>query len=174
MKRNVYLTGMMGVGKTTVGRALAKKLRRPFLDLDLYIERRSGKTIEEIFADQGEGTFRMLESRVLLEVSRDGGRVIALGGGALLKQENREMCSSTGFIVTLTCAEPELWRRIKGDPSLRPLLKGPAPRTALAALVRRRRDTYAHADLTVSTTRRTPEQAAAEIAGRLSALEGRG
>lgn len=174
MKRNVYLTGMMGVGKTTVGRALAKRLRRPFLDLDQWIERRSGRTIAEIFADQGEGTFRMMETRVLAEVAKEGGKIVALGGGALLKAENRELCAASGVVVHLTCAENELWRRLKDETGRRPLLKGPAPRTALAALARRRRDAYSGADLTLSTTRRTPEQAAAELAGRLAGLEGRG
>lgn len=173
MKRNVYLIGMMGVGKSTVGRALAKRLRRPFLDLDSWIERRAGRTIAEVFAEQGEGTFRMLESRVFAEVAREGGKVVALGGGALLNAANRELAHASGVVVQLTCAEPELWRRIKDDPSLRPLLKGPAPRTALGALVRRRRDAYSHADVTLSTTRRTPDQAAAELAARLAPFEGR-
>ena len=163
---NIFLTGFMGSGKTEVGRALARRLRRRFIDLDSRIERSAGRLIPQIFR-RGEAEFRRLESRALRTVCRKRGLVVALGGGALRKAENRRLVSSSGALVSLKCDEAELWRRLKPRAASRPLLDGKRPRLRMKALLRARRGLYAGADLAVSTTRRTPARAASEIAGRL-------
>jgi len=163
----IYLTGFMGTGKTSVGRELARRLRRPFVDLDTHIESRSGRTIAELFS-RGPAVFRRSESQALRRTSRRPGLVVALGGGALLAPANRRLAADSGVLVCLTCAEDRLWLRLRADATLRPLLgSGPRRRKRLRRLLARRRSLYRQADLSVSTTRRTPAQAAALIARKL-------
>jgi len=95
-RTNLYLIGMMGSGKTTLGRLLAQALERPFLDTDELVERREGRTIPQIFEEEGEAYFREVEARCVLEASRLGGAVVALGGGAVLREENRRVLRATG------------------------------------------------------------------------------
>jgi shikimate kinase len=161
MAETIFVAGFMGTGKTAVGRALARRLRLPFRDSDAEIERRCGLPVREVFARRGEPYFRRLERRVVADLARRGG-VVSLGGGALLDARTERLARPR---VTLTCAERELWRRLKPELSARPLLAGGRP--ALRALLRKRRRLYRGAELTVSTTRRAPERAAALIARRL-------
>lgn len=163
---NVYLTGFMGSGKSAVGQALARRLRRPFVDLDRQIESEVGLTVAAIF-EGGEAVFRRKEAQVLRRVSKRSGCVVALGGGALLAAENRQRVAGSGVLVRLSCAESELWRRLKPDLAVRPLLDGPSPRQTLSRLLKARRGAYKNASFSLSTTRRSPEQAAALIAAWL-------
>lgn len=166
---NIYLTGFMGAGKSAVGKALARRLGWGFVDLDSRIERRAGFCVSEIFERMGEARFRRLEEGALRRICRSRGLVVALGGGALLKPQNRRAVRGSGLLVSLSCAEPELWRRLKAGLGQRPLLKGPGARERLRRLLSRRKNLYARADLSVSTTRKNPAQAAALIARRLEA-----
>jgi len=168
LKGNIYLSGFMGSGKSSVGLALARRLGLGFLDLDRQVERRAGLSLPRLF-ERGEEAFRRLESSALRQASRLRGRVVALGGGALLDPCNRRLVKGSGILVSLVCSERELWRRLKPELALRPLLQGPKPRSRLRALLRNRRRLYASADLRVSTTGRSPEQAAVIIARRLGA-----
>ena len=126
MKR-IILTGYMGSGKTTVGRALAKELDLPFYDLDWYIESRMRKKVSEIFAEQGEEGFRRIERNMLHEVAEFENVVISCGGGTPCFFDNMDYLNQQGQVVYLRC-EPEVLRKHlmmgKGD---RPLLKGKTP-----------------------------------------------
>lgn len=166
VKTNLYLTGFMGVGKSAVGRALARRLRRPFVDLDAAIERRMGSTVADIFERRGETAFRRLERQTLAKAAKRKGVVVALGGGALLDARNRETVRRTGILVRLTCARRELVRRLRPQRARRPLLAGGSLDARVASLAAARRRAYGTADLTVSTTKISNAAAAALIARR--------
>ncbi len=120
---NLYIVGMMGAGKSTLGRALAQALERPFMDTDEQIERETGRTIEEIFRERGEAGFRDLETACLIEVSRDQGFIISLGGGALLCEENRRVIRATGRSIYLRARPKTIAARLPEHPA-RPILLG--------------------------------------------------
>ena len=160
----VFISGFMGTGKTAVGRALARRLRLRFYDSDAEIERRAKMSVARIFETKGEAHFRRLEKAVVRELSMKI-CVVSLGGGALLDAETARLVSSCS--VALTCAEPELWRRLKPEAARRPLLAG--GRAALRVLCRKRRGLYDNAVIRVSTTRRSPAAAAALIEKGLAA-----
>jgi shikimate kinase len=166
--RTVYLSGFMGTGKSAVGRALARRLRRPFVDLDAEIERRTRRSVAEIFSRRGEAAFRRLEARALRAASRRGGCVVALGGGALLDRRNAVLVDRTGVLVLLSCERRELLRRLRPARASRPLLAGGSLDARVRRLLAEREDAYGRPHWTVSTTRRSPAAAAALIARRLS------
>jgi shikimate kinase len=119
---NIILVGLMGAGKTTVGRLLARRMGKRFVDSDHEIEARTGVTIPVIFEIEGEAGFRKREAMVIEELSREGGLVLATGGGAVLSAENRAALQAGGFVVYL-CAQPELlYARTRNDRN-RPLLQ---------------------------------------------------
>lgn len=169
-RKNIYLVGFMGSGKSAVGRALSRLLRTRFCDLDADIERRAGRPVARIFEDDGEAGFRRLERSALRRSSRLAGWVVALGGGALLDRGNRRLAASTGIVVRLACSEAELWRRLKPHAGKRPLLVSRSPRRRLRELLRERRGAYGGAAITVSTTTRSPEETARLIQARLRGL----
>lgn len=137
----------MGAGKSTVGRALADALRMRFVDTDEIVERQAGSTIAEIFASQGEETFRRLEHRAVRQAVRYGGRVIACGGGAILELRNHDLLRAAGPIVYLRASGPVLRARLRGSEDARPLLRA---RGAFERLLAERAAAYrAAADLTV-------------------------
>ena len=116
LSMGIVLIGYRGSGKTTVGRLLGKKLGKPFVDADEEIVRAAGKTIAEIFAERGEGAFREMESEVVRRILRWPEYVIALGGGALGRQENRRaLADGAHRVVYLRCRPEELLKRIHGD-----------------------------------------------------------
>jgi shikimate kinase len=120
---NLYIVGMMGAGKSTLGRALAQELDRPFVDTDEQIERETGQTIEEIFRERGEAGFRDVETACLLDVSRGQGLVIALGGGGVLREENRRVIRATGRSIYLRARPETIVARLPEHP-VRPILLG--------------------------------------------------
>lgn len=113
--RPVYLCGFMGCGKSTVGRLLAKRLGKEFIDLDDYIESREGMSIPDIFAQKGEGYFRQRESEALADLPSSTG-VVATGGGTLLKKENGDLAKSLGTVVYIDAPFELCYERIKDDP----------------------------------------------------------
>jgi shikimate kinase len=165
--KNVYLAGFMGTGKTSTARAIAKVLDAPWVDLDERIVAAEGASVAEIFRDRGERAFRAAESRALAAVAADGGRVVALGGGAVCFERNRRLLRGTGPVVLLT-APPEVILKRVGGSADRPLLAGPdAPKKLRALLARRTRD-YQRYRLRVDTADLTPLGAAEAV---LHALE---
>ena len=165
MAGNIFLIGMMGAGKTTVGRALAGRMRRRFVDTDRVLVERTGVPIATIFEIEGEDGFRKRESAVLEEVSRDGDRVIATGGGAVLAAENRELMRARGTVVYLRARLESLWERTRHD-TTRPLLASPDPRGTLATLLQAREPLYLDAAHLVVDT---GAQSASTLVSRLVA-----
>lgn len=137
----VFLVGMMGAGKTTIGRGLARALGREFRDLDHEIESRCGVRIAHIFDIEGEEGFRKRERLVLDECSALPGIVLATGGGAVLAPENRERLKNRGVVVYLRATPEELYRRVARDRN-RPLLQTPDPQARIRELVAAREPFY--------------------------------
>src|SRR5690606_10857474 len=131
---NIFLVGPMGVGKSTVGRRLAEATGRHFLDADEEIERRTGVRIDVIFDIEGEAGFRLREARILDELTRLKGIVLATGGGAVLDPENRARLSSNGSVVYLSAPAAVLARRTERD-RVRPLLQAPDRRQRIEELL---------------------------------------
>ncbi|HEY4678791.1 MAG TPA: shikimate kinase [Candidatus Angelobacter sp.] len=163
--RCVVLIGFMGAGKTTVGRALAKRLRWNFLDLDDVIEQREHKDVAEIFALFGEPAFRSMESEALEALLQDqqagSDLILALGGGAFVQKQNRDALISAGAItVLLEAPVEELRRRCQAERKARPLAQQDARFNELFAA---RRADYSLARFTVQTLDKSVEQVTAEI-----------
>lgn len=139
--RPIFLVGMMGAGKTTIGRTLARVLNREFVDLDHELEARCGVRVSLIFDIEGEEGFRRRETFALEECSLRPGIVLATGGGAILSAENRRYLKERGVVVYLRASSDELYRRVARDRN-RPLLQTANPRARLAALLQEREPFY--------------------------------
>lgn len=165
-KRPVFLTGFMGVGKTRVGRILACELGRCFLDTDRMIEQRVGKTIAEIFADEGEAHFRQLERACVLETCQRPDAVVALGGGAITCADNVAAVRCAGILVCLKADVETIFARVRRR-SNRPLLAGLDPqaqRAKIESLLRERAPYYDQAHIELYTTQaQTPEGTAGQL-----------
>jgi shikimate kinase len=149
-RRSVVLVGMMGAGKSSIGRRLAARLGVPFVDADTEIEKAAGMSIAEIFQAHGEPYFRAGETRVIARLLEGGPQVLATGGGAFMNTDTRAAIRTKGVSVWLRASLDVLARRIKrrGD---RPLLKNADPVEALRRLIDERYPVYAEADLTVES-----------------------
>ena len=159
---NVFLIGMMGAGKTTVGLLLAEQLGYSFVDTDVLIEKVAGKTINEIFAEDGEEDFREIEARVLSELAAHTRLTIATGGGIVLRRFNWSYLHQ-GLIVWLDAPVEVLVNRLQND-TARPLLQKANPAQALQKLLDQRRSLYAEADLRIPLNASdTPEEIASRI-----------
>ncbi len=160
--RTIVLMGFMGTGKSEVGRRLAQRLGRAFVDTDQLIEERARKRVAAIFAEDGEPAFRALERDAVAEAARRGGAVVAVGGGAVLDPENLRCLRDAGFLIHLA-ARPEAILKRVGDAASRPLLAGD-PEGAVRRLVAERGPVYeAAADVTVDTSERTADEVVEEI-----------
>ncbi len=148
--RSLVLVGMMGAGKSSVGRRLATRMALPFLDADTEIEAAAGMTIPEIFAARGEPEFRTGEARVIARLLDNGPQVLATGGGAFMNPETRELIAQKGVSVWLKADFDVLMRRIKRR-SDRPLLRTADPAATLQRLIDERYPVYALADATVES-----------------------
>lgn len=147
---NLYLIGMMGAGKTTVGRLLAAQLDYRFFDTDAVIEQMAGLSIRDFFAQSGEAAFRTLESQVLAELCAYTRLTVATGGGIVLKRENWG-CLRHGIVVWLDVPVEQLQIRLAAD-TTRPLLQEANPAAKLQALLQQRQSLYAQADVHIRYT----------------------
>ena len=168
MKSSIALIGFMGAGKTVVGEALAKKLNKKFVELDSLIERRAGKSIPEIFEQDGEVAFRELEIEVTKEVSRNKNLVIACGGGLVLNKINIDRLRKESIIVYLTASPGVLLKRVLGDEGERPLLSVPDKTSEIRELLRFRKPFYERAaDIKIDTSKLDIDAVAEQIIKRL-------
>lgn len=151
LRKTVVMVGMMGAGKSAVGKELAHRLGVPFLDSDAEIERAANASIAEIFARDGEPFFRDKEARVIARLLEGAPCVLSVGGGAYLRPETRARISAEGVAVWLKADLDTLWSRVKRKDT-RPLLRTANPRQTLAELMAAREPAYAQADLEVMTT----------------------
>lgn len=139
--QNIYLIGLMGVGKTTIGKQLAKALQRPFYDSDKVIEDSMGVDIPTIFSYEGEAGFRLREQTVIQQLTALPGIVMATGGGSVIMPENREALKTSGFVVYLHCSIDKILYRTRHD-TQRPLLRTDNPRQRLQSLLADREPLY--------------------------------
>lgn len=166
-REHIVLVGPMGSGKSTLGRALAARLARPYVDVDARIEADAGRSIAALFAAEGEAGFRAREARVLAAVLGEPAAVIATGGGAVLAEPNRTAMRDAGIVVYLQVDAATQLARLQGDAS-RPLLQAADRAQRLAQLQAQREPLYrAAAHLLFDASRLAPEAAAAALAGRL-------
>lgn len=151
--KNVYLVGLMGAGKTTIGRSLARQLELEFIDTDREIEARTGVSIPTVFEIEGEEGFRKREAQVIADFSRLSGRVVATGGGVVLRAANRANLRASGFVVYLNVPPYTLWERTRHDRN-RPLLQVDDPLLKLKELYSQRDPLYREvADLVIDGSR---------------------
>lgn len=160
--RPIVLIGMMGAGKTTVGRRLAARLGRHFVDSDEEVEKAAGMSIEDIFAAHGEADFRAGEVKVIARLLREKGIVLGTGGGAFMNADTRALIKQTAVSVWIKADFELLFQRVSRR-SNRPLLKTPNPRETLQKLIDARYPTYAEADITVISRDVPQDQVASEV-----------
>jgi shikimate kinase len=159
--RTLVLVGMMGAGKSSVGKRLANALDLPFRDADEEIERAAGRTISEIFALRGEAEFREGERRVIARLLDEPPHVLATGGGAFMNPETRALVKKKGFSIWLK-ADPDVLARRVGRKDTRPLLRGKDPRHVLSELLALREPSYSQADMIVESSD-GPHQGTVEV-----------
>ncbi len=161
--KNIILVGFMGTGKSAVGRLLARRLNRPFVDLDERIAGEAQRSIPEIFASEGEHGFRKRESEAVEWASGLKDHVIATGGGVMLDEANVTRLKKSGLLVCLSARPDIIVRRTLSSLPSRPLLNGPDPAAKVQELLKLRSPFYALADRTVDTSDRSVEQAAEQV-----------
>jgi shikimate kinase len=166
-KRCIVLVGMMGAGKTSIGRRLANLLHLPFLDADSEIEKAANMSITEIFAKHGEADFREGEKRVVARLLHGGPAVLAMGGGAYMNEETRGHCRADGVTIWLKADAAVMLDRVRKKGN-RPLLDRPDPEAVMRELLAEREPIYGLADITIAS-REGPHQAV--IADILMALD---
>jgi shikimate kinase len=157
----------MAVGKSAVGRVLARKLRRRFVDLDRLIEKTEGMTVRDIFDQKGESYFRQLEKKVLIGVLQCQGQVVATGGGVVMDEENLKVLREKSLLVCLT-ASPEVLLKRVGNGAKRPLLGGTDRRGRIEELLKLREKNYVQARVFVDTSDLTVNQVVEKIINLLN------
>ena len=168
MKTNIALIGFMGSGKTAVGQLLAKKLDRKFIELDLLIEQKAGKSIPEIFQQDGEIAFRELEIEVAKEVSKEQYSVIACGGGVVLNKINIDRLKKSSKIVYLTASPRVILKRVSSEEGQRPLLEVDNPTLTIRELLGFRKPFYERAaDIIINTSKLDINSVAEQIISKL-------
>ncbi len=162
MTKNIVLIGLMGSGKTTIGKLIAEKLSIKFIDTDELIVNKAQKPIKLIFAEEGEEFFRDMESEIIEEVSQQQNIVISTGGGAVLRDENVENLKQNGVLFHLYAPAEVLFTRIKDDRE-RPLINTPNPVRTLEIILKRREIFYNQADYKINTGEKSIDEAAETI-----------
>jgi shikimate kinase len=169
--RSIVLVGMMGSGKSSVGRRVAARLGLPFVDADTEIEKAAGMTINDIFALRGEAEFRSGEARVILRLLESGPQVLSTGGGAFMNPDTRAAIAAKGVSIWLDAELDVLMKRVRRRQD-RPLLKTEDPAATLRKLMQERYPTYALADLTVESRDVPHDKIVDEIIAALAARLG--
>jgi shikimate kinase len=170
-RRSIVLVGMMGAGKSSVGRRVALRLGIPFVDADTEIEKAAGMAITDIFAIRGEAEFRAGEARVILRLLEGGPQVLATGGGAFINPDTRAAIAAKGISIWLKAEPDVLMKRIKRRQD-RPLLRTADPAATLRKLLDEREPVYALADLTVQSREVTHDRIVDEIVGAIAGRVG--
>jgi shikimate kinase len=169
-KQAIFLIGMMGAGKTTVGRSLSRRLDLEFLDADRELEARLGVGIPTVFELEGEAGFRRRESALIDELTQRDRLVLATGGGVVLDPANRRALGERGLVIYLRASVADLWHRLRRDRQ-RPLLRTADPRARIESLVAERDPLYMEvAHLVVETGRQPVEMVVADIIAKIPAL----
>lgn len=161
-KRPIVLVGLMGAGKSAVGRKIAARLQMPFVDADTEIEEAASMSVSEIFAHYGEEEFRRLEASVMKRLLVEGGTVLATGGGAYMNEATREAVHEHGLCVWLKADIELLMSRVMRRPT-RPLLQQDNPRTVMESLIEKRYPVYGEAHIVVQSQDTTKENMAEEV-----------
>lgn len=169
-RRSIVLVGMMGVGKSSIGRRLAARLAIPFVDADSEIEKAAGMSIADIFARHGEADFRGGEARVIARLLEGGPQVLATGGGAFMNPNTRDNIKAKGVSIWLRADIDVLLRRINKRKNERPLLQTDDPEETLRTLLAQREPTYAQADLTVQSRDVSHDNIVADIMTALASF----
>jgi len=168
MKNSIALIGFMGTGKTAVGKALAERLGKEFIELDALIEKKAGKPIPEIFAQDGEIAFRELEIAATREVARRKNAVIACGGGIVLNRINIDRLKQECIIAYLKATPGVIWKRVSRGAGIRPLLDVDNPRLRIREMLKFRKPLYEHAaDIIIDTSKLDVDSVVEEIIKRL-------
>lgn len=162
--KNIFLTGMMGSGKSSTARELAAALGMKHMELDALIEERAGKSINDIFSEDGEEHFRRLEKEALMRVAEGENQVVSTGGGVVKDFGNRKLMKGNGVVIYLKASVKQLAENLKGVDN-RPLLKVADPEKRLAEILEEREDSYEDSDYTIDTEGKNPKQIAQEILG---------
>lgn len=170
--RSIVLIGMMGVGKSSIGRRLGSRLGVPFVDADTEIERAAGMSIADIFARHGEAAFRSGEARVIARLLNGGPQVLATGGGAVMNEATRALIKERGVSVWLSAELDLLLRRISKRKAERPMLQTEDPAATLRDLLTTREPIYAQADITVQSRDVPHDAIVTEIIEALTAFLG--
>ena len=166
--RSIVLIGMMGVGKSSIGRRLGARLGIPFIDADAEIEKAAGMSIADIFARHGEAAFRSGEARVIARLLNGGPQVLATGGGAVMNPETRALIQEKGVSIWLSAEFELLLRRISKRKAERPMLQTADPAATLRELLAKREPIYTQADLTVESRDVPHDAVVVEILERLA------
>lgn len=164
-RHNLYLVGFMGTGKTTIGRELAKTMGRKFLDTDHVLEKRFGKSMNDIFAEDGEAAFRIAERELSIELSQTENKVVGTGGGTIMDPVSLQAFQRSGLLLRLYTQQTNLMGRLKRT-SKRPLLAAETPEEVeekIKRLMSEREETYAKINLRLETTHLTPLIAARKV-----------
>lgn len=160
--KNIYLVGFMGVGKTTVGKILAEKLKLRFIEMDDTIEKKENSPITEIFETKGEQYFRQLESSLLKKISKETNLVVACGGGLICNKENLKILKETGTVFNLAAQAKTIYERVKKHKH-RPLLNVNNPMLRIDELIQERSQYYKQARHTINTANIAPDEVADKI-----------
>src|SRR5580704_4596002 len=171
-RRSIVLVGMMGVGKSSIGRRLGARLGVPFVDADTEIEKAAGMSISDIFARHGEPYFRSGEARVIARLLESGPQVLATGGGATMNADTRAAIKAKGVSIWLNAEFDVLMRRINKRKNDRPMLQTDDPAATLRQLLAERAPVYAQSDLTVQSREVPHDAIVAEIMTALAGLLG--
>jgi shikimate kinase len=163
----VVITGFMGTGKSSVGRALAQRLGVRFVDTDTLVEEREGRSVADIFAADGEPYFRAAERKAIEAALAEPRAVVATGGGAIVDRQNLDKLKAAAPLVCLTARADVIEARVRAEGSTRPLLADPDPRRRIEELLAQRQSAYDQADLRVDTSDRDLDDIVGQIAAFL-------
>jgi len=171
-QKNIVITGFMAVGKSVVGQRLARRLKRPFVDLDTVIEQREGMNVHEIFSSRGEVYFRKIEKEMLRKALGGAGKIIATGGGAVLDQDSLQLLKETSLLISLTARPETLLARAATGGIRRPLLQVENALERIKELLRQREIAYSQAHVSIDTEGRPVDKVVEDILHALDQRSG--